>query len=100
MDDDLPPDLGKRVGNLAELPEALRRQLQVGRVGAFEQSIIDIIRDMYGGVTNVDEVLVGLYRRKGEIHQRQYIANKLYRMGMASLIASVPKKKGVYRSKR
>lgn len=100
MDESLPADLGKRVGNLDELPDELRAQLQVGKIGAFEQQIIDVIRDDFDGVANVDEVLVGLYRATRDIHQRQYIANKLYRMGQAGQIVSVPKKKGVYRTKQ
>ena len=99
MDDSLPDDLGKRVGNLDDLPVELRAQLQIGKVGEFEQQIIDMIRHQYDGVANVDEVLVGLFRMSGEIHQRQQLANKLYRMGQASQIISVPRKKGVYRSK-
>ena len=99
MDDSLPPDLGKRVGNLDDLPEELRRELQIGKVGEFERHIIAIIQDTYDGVANVDEILVGLYRRLGQVHPRQFIANKLYRMGQAGQIASVPRKKGVYRSK-
>lgn len=99
MDESLPPDLGKRVGNLDELPEALRRELQIGKIGPFEQLLIEIIRNEYDGVANVDEVLVGIYRAQREIYPRAYIANKLYRMGQAGQLISVPKKKGVYRTK-
>ncbi len=99
MDDSLPPDLGKRVGDLDDLPPELRAQLQIGRIGEFERQIIELIEREYGGVANVDEVLVGLYRATGEIHQRQPLANKLYRMGQAGQLISVPRKKGVYRSK-
>jgi len=38
---------------------------------------------MYDGVANVDEILVGLFRRTGEIYDRQPLANRLYRMGQA-----------------
>lgn len=99
MSDELPPDLGRRVGNLDELPESLRAQLQVGKVGELEREIIDIIRDAYEGVANVDEILVGLYRRSGVIHDRQPLANRLYRMGQAGHLINVPRKKGVYRTK-
>lgn len=99
MDDSLPADLGRRVGDLDELPVELRSQLQIGKVGGLEQRIIDLIRDQYAGVANVDEILVGLFRASGVVHQRQPLANRLYRMGQAGQIASVPKRKGVYRSK-
>ena len=99
MDDELPVDLGRRVGNIADLPEELRRQLQVAKVGELEQEIVSVIDDAYDGVANVDEILVGLYRLQEKIHQRQYIANKLYRMVTQGQLESVPKKKGVYRTK-
>ena len=99
MDEDLPPDLGRRIGNLDDLPETLRAQLQVGKIGELERRIIDIIQYVYDGVANVDEILVGLYRQTGEVHDRQPLANRLYRMGQAGHLKSVPRKKGVYRVK-
>lgn len=98
MDEFLPPDLGKRVGNLDDLPEKLRAQLQVGKVGETERQILDVLRS-YDGVANVDEIMVGLYRAWNQIHDRQPLANRLYRMSQAGHIVSVPKKKGVYRIK-
>lgn len=99
MDDGLPADLGRRVGDLADLPDELKRQLQVAKVGELEQEISSVIDNAYGGVANVDEILVGLYRAQEKIYQRQYIANKLYRMVTQGQLESVPKKKGVYRTK-
>lgn len=99
MSDELPPNLGRRVGNLDDLPEKLRAQLQVGKMGDLERAIVALIREDYEGVANVDEVLVGLFRRTGEIYDRQPLANRLYRMGQAGHLISVPKRKGVYRTK-
>lgn len=99
MDEALPPDLGRRVGNLDELPESLRAQLQVGKIGELEREIVALIREDFGGVANVDEILVGLFRRTGRVHERQPLANRLYRMGQAGHLTSVPRKKGVYRTK-
>lgn len=99
MTDSLPPDLGRRVGDLNDLPAELRAQLQVGKIGELEREIIELIRDDFSGIANVDEILVGLYRRSKQIHARAQLANRLYRMGQAGHLISVPKKKGVYRTK-
>jgi hypothetical protein len=99
MSDELPADLGRRFGDISDLPDELKNQLQAARVGELEQEIISVLDEMYSGVANVDEILVGLYRRQEKIHARQYIANKLYRMVASGQIESVPKKKGVYRTK-
>jgi hypothetical protein len=99
MDSTLPPDLGRRVGNLDDLPESLRAQLQVGKLGELEREIIAVLRDRFDGVANVDEIMVGLFRQTGTVQDRQPLANRLYRMGQAGHLVSIPKKKGVYRVK-
>lgn len=99
MSDNLPTDLGRRIGELSDLPDELKAQLQIAKVGELEQDIIAVLEEMYDGVANVDEILVGLYRRQDKVHQRQYIANKLYRMAVSEQIESVPKRRGVYRIK-
>src|SRR5262249_51890154 len=99
MDEDLPKDLGRRLGALDELPEALRSQLQAAKMGQLEQDVITVLRDQFDGAANVDEILVGLYRQTGDILQRPYLSNKLYRMAQAGQIISVPRRKGVYRNK-
>lgn len=98
MNDDLPANLGRRIGDLADLPDELKAELQVAKVSELEQEIISVIEGL-DGVANVDEILVGLWRCHEKLLKRQYLSNKLYRMGMARQIISVPKKKGVYRAK-
>jgi hypothetical protein len=98
MEKELPQNFGRRFGEIDELPDELKAQLQAIKVGDIEQVIIDMLRDDFGGIANLDEILVGLYRRKREVFGRQLISNKLYRMNKAGLVDSVPKKKGVYRS--
>lgn len=98
MSENLPNDLGRRIGELSELPDELKAQLQIAKTGELEQDIIAVLEEM-DGVANVDEILVGLYRRQKKIHQRQNLANKLYRMTVSEQIESVPKRRGVYRIK-
>lgn len=98
MEKEFPQNFGRRFGEIDDLPDELKAQLQAIKVGDIEQVIIDMLRDDFGGIANLDEILVGLYRRKHEVFGRQLISNKLYRMNKAGLVASVPKKKGVYRS--
>jgi len=94
---DLPPDLGKRLGNLSELPEALRSQIPAARLDQLETDILTVLEKSFEGVASVDEILVGLFRHTGEILDRQKIANKLYRMSNSKLLESVQQKRGVYR---
>ncbi len=96
MDNSLPQDLGKRLGELSELPAELKAQLQATKMDELGQQIYDSIKGL-DRCANLDEILVALYRKTGKIHKRQYISNKLYRMSRNGGIESVKGKKSVYR---
>ena len=97
---DLPKNLGRRLGDLSDLPEALRAQIVVAKMDDLEAKIIKTMTERFEGVANVDEIIVGLYRDFEYITEdRRQLANKLYRMQKASLLDAVPKRKGVYKVK-
>lgn len=99
-DDSIPKDLGRRLGDLSELPEALRKQITATKLDDLEEKVVKTLRDRFEGIANLDELMVGLYRdHQHIIEDRRKLANKLYRMQQAGLIESVPKRKGVYRLK-
>lgn len=99
MSETLPRDIGARFGDLADLPESLLKQIPAVRIDEFEQEILDVIRHRLERVASVDEILVGLYRHSGKVHERQKLAGKLYRMVSSKppLLESVQGKRGVYR---
>ncbi len=97
MDNDQISNVGKRFGDLSDLPEALRKQLNFGQLDDLEEKIIKTLKNRYEGVASVDEIMVGLYRDFGFIgDDRKFIANKLYRMTKSGALRSVKKRKGVY----
>ena len=99
MSSDLPEGVGSRFGNLSDLPEELLKQIPAVRVDDLEREVIDLLRDQLEGAGSVDEILVGLYRKSGMIHERRRIAGKLYRMVNSNpqLLIAVEKRRGVYR---
>lgn len=98
MDDKIPDDVGKRLGDLSDLPEALRKQIV--KLDDLEEKIIQTMNHRFGGVATIDEVMVGLYRDFAYItEERRGLANKIYRMARANLLEAVESKKGVYRVK-
>jgi hypothetical protein len=76
------------------LPQDLLDELSVSG-DIVEFTIMEIIREM-GGVASLDQLLVGLFRRTQEIHKRQNLTTRLYRMGQKNMVYNVPGKKGVY----
>ena len=96
MSDEIPENLGKRVGELESLPDELRAQLVVGKRDELEEALLTALRSLEG-VANLDELLVAAYRATGKVYKRTFISNKMYRMAQNGLVESVPKRKGVYR---
>jgi len=85
-----------RIGEISDLPPELVEQLSGAKVDDGENEVISIIRDDLNGVALIDEILVGIYRRTGEVKQRGPLNQKLYRMVRKGLIHTVPNKKGMY----
>lgn len=99
MTDDILKSVGRRLGDLSDLPEALRKQIASVRLDDLEEKIIKTIRERFDGIANVDEIIVGLYRDHQYVTEdRRQLANKLYRMQKAGLVESVPKRKGIYKT--
>lgn len=94
-----PDNIGTRFGDLRDLPEELLRQIPATRIDDTERDVIDTMRQIFGGIASVDEVLVGLYRKTGVVHDRKKLAGKLYRMVNASppLLEAVTGRRGIYR---
>ncbi|MDD3183645.1 MAG: hypothetical protein PHD48_12715 [Alphaproteobacteria bacterium] len=87
--------VGKRLGNLSDLPDELKKQLQATKTDELERQILDVLSGLEG-IGNIDEVLVGLYRKFSVIQERAFLSNKMYRMAKAGHLKSVKGKKGVY----
>ena len=49
-----------------------------------------------GGVLSLDKLLIGLYKKTGEIHKRQALVSRLYRMSQKGVVFGVANKKGFY----
>jgi len=92
--------VGKRFGDINDLPDVLKKQLNLGQLDDLEHKIVETIEKRFSGIASVDEIIIGLYRDFGFIAEdRKFIANKLYRMTKSDILLSVKKRKGVYELK-
>lgn len=89
--DPLPADLG----DISDLPPELRQELSLPQADELEERIHAVLVS-YGGTADLDQILIGLYRRFGEVQKRRFVQNKLYRMSRKSMVFSVPHKRGTY----
>jgi hypothetical protein len=82
----IPRDLG----DLSDLPEELLRELSVKKTDELEDQILTIMRACEGSEVNLDQILVGLYRKFKVSQTRRFLQNKLYRMYKKDLVYPVP----------
>lgn len=87
--------LPKDMGDIFDLPSELVQELSITKGDSLEDKLITVINS-YGGTANLDQILVGLYKKYGIIQKRRYIQNKLYRMAKAGMVHSIKGKKGIY----
>ena len=88
---DSPHRLAVTRDDLKGLPEELRRELSISDSDL--EFLISELVDANGGMMSLDQLLIGLYKKTGEVNKRNKLTARLYRM---RTIFSVAGKKGVY----
>lgn len=81
--------------DIVGLPPELLKELNLTDGDRTEFAILSILEEA-NGATSLDRLLIGLYRKTGEIHKRDKLTSRLYRMVQKNLIYNTPGKKGVY----
>jgi hypothetical protein len=80
---------------LSDLPPELLGELSAPRVDELDSQIIDVIH-AYGGTADLDQILVGLFRKFQVAQKRRFLQNKVWRMAQKEMLWSIRGKKGVY----
>lgn len=81
--------------DLIGLPPELIAELNITESDKQDFLLMEVIGDL-GGIASIDKIMIQVYRKTGEILERQKLGAKLYRMISKNLIYSLPSKKGVY----
>jgi septation ring formation regulator EzrA len=90
-------EIGKRIGNIGDLPDSVRSQLEITQVDDLEQKVLSTLTQRFDGVATIDEVIVGLYRVFGyETKARQKVIDKLTKMTDSGLLKVHEDKKDVF----
>jgi hypothetical protein len=77
------------------LPDEVIKELGLNPGDRTDLAIVSLLEEG-GGILSLDKILVGLYRRTKEVHKRQPLVQRLYRMSQKGMAFPVPGKKGVY----
>ncbi len=73
------PDAQHQDIDVSDLPPELLKQLSVGLSDPLGAQLIEIFGD-HGGCANLDQLLIGLYRRFRVVQNRRFLQNKIWRM--------------------
>lgn len=85
-----------RIEDLEDLPDELVQELSITDGDRLDFTIYTIIEEL-GGIASLDQLLIALYRKTGEVHKRSNINSRLYRLTTrGGDLFNVPGKKGVY----
>ena len=95
-----PPILTLKPEELEGLPDEVLSELSEGAVPERSDVMLFQVIEDRGGVASLDQIIVGLYRKTGEMPKRGTLTSKLYRLGQKGQIFSVPERKGVYSTLR
>jgi hypothetical protein len=87
--------LSLRLDDLVDLPDALIQELSITDGDRMDFTIQALINE-HGGAMSLDQLLIALFRKTGEVHKRANLNSRLYRMSTKGDLFSVPGKKGVY----
>lgn len=90
-----PLQLSLNIEEVADLPVELLKELSISEGDKTEFAILNAVEEA-GGVITLDRLLIALYKKTDEIHKRQTLTSKIYRMTSKGLLYNVPGKKGVY----
>ena len=81
--------------DLEGLPEEVLKQLSISEGDRTDFAVLNLLEEL-GGIASLDQLLIGLYKKTGEVLKRQGLTSRLYRMTQKELIYGVPGKKGIY----
>ena len=82
-------------GDISDLPDELIAQLSGIKTDELEDQIYAVVKAA-GEEIELDRLLIELFRRHGDVHERRFLNNKAYRMVQKGLIHQVTGRKGVY----
>jgi hypothetical protein len=88
--------LPTRLGDLSDIPQELRSELSGIELDELEGQLVAVINSYEGKTADLNQILVGLFRKFKVVQKRRLIQQRLWRMQGDGLAWAVPKKKGVY----
>jgi hypothetical protein len=87
--------LSADLGDLSDLPEELRAELTIQQADELETQILSVIK-AYGGTADLDQILVGLFRKFKVVQKRRFLQNKVWRLTKKGAVHAIAGRRGLY----
>lgn len=85
---------------LEGLPPELLAELSDGAIPDKSESALLQALAARGGIASLDQILIDLFKKTGEVLKRTTLTSKLYRLTQKGILHPVPNKKGVYSTQK
>ncbi len=79
----------------SDLPQELLKELSAGHADKLEDQIVEVMRAL-GGNADLDQLLIGLYRKSKVVQKRRFLQNKLWRMVRKGLLRKNREDRGTF----
>jgi hypothetical protein len=92
-------DTGREVIDLTDLsglPEELLKELSFSDADMLERQVITVLEAL-GGSGDLDQILIGLYRKFQVVQKRRFLQNKLWRMVRKGQVQKPGGARGIFR---
>jgi hypothetical protein len=84
------------VTNLSDLPAELLSELSATQLDVLERQMLAVLEAL-GGSGDLDQILIGLYRKFGVVQKRRFTQNKLWRMVRKGQVKKPKGARGLFR---
>ena len=79
----------------SDLPAELLKELSAGHADQLEGQIVEVMQ-AHGGSADLDQLLIGLYRKSKVVQKRRFLQNKLWRMVRKGLLRKNREDRGTF----
>ncbi len=97
VSDDVLSKLGKRLGNIENLPEALKEEIPEFSLTGIDSQVYTVLKEDLEGLATLSEILIALYNRYHISDKtRVDITKVIYRLMRKKVVEKFQNKKAVY----
>lgn len=82
--------------DLSDLPPELLSELSTAQIDVLERQIVTVLQTL-DGTADLDQILIGLYRKFQIAQKRRFLQNKLWRMVRKGQVQKSKGARGVFR---